>query len=546
MSDKNNTEDARDAGQARIAKVIARAGLASRRDAEAWIAEGRVSVNGAVITSPALNVGPRDKIAVDGVALPSRERTRLWLYHKPRGLVTTAKDPEGRTTVFDVLPPELPRVVSVGRLDLNTEGLLLLTNDGGLARVLAHPSTAWLRRYRVRVFGEVDLTKLESLKQGIEIDGFSYGPIEAELNRTQGDNAWLTLGLREGKNREVRRVLEHLGLSVNRLIRVSFGPFQLGDLGEGAAEEIRTRYLKDQLGSLADEAGCDFDAPVIDRTPEPVKRVLRARAETADGPRRKAGLTEDRKGRKVLVERVEADKSKKKDIKPRRPRNDRPEASDRHEERGRPGAPRPRFGENRGGGPGRGAESFGSRDRDPRTPRRDGDAPRPFRAREDRSGRDARTPRGDDAGGRPFRKPGDRSDRGDRPERAERPQEPRPYGNRARVFRARPDRPEGEERRGPPRDRDSRPPRRDGESRPPRRDGDSRPPRRDEGKPRSFGDKPRSGGRPGGFAGKSGGRPSGGAGRGGPGSKPGGPGGRGGKPGGGRPSGNRPGGGPRR
>ncbi len=535
MSDKNNTEDARDAGQARIAKVIARAGLASRRDAEAWIAEGRVTVNGEVITSPALNVGPRDKIVVDGVALPSRERTRLWLYHKPRGLVTTAKDPEGRTTVFDVLPPELPRVVSVGRLDLNTEGLLLLTNDGGLARVLAHPSTAWLRRYRVRAFGDVDLMKLEALKQGIEIDGFSYGPIEAELDRKQGDNAWLTLGLREGKNREVRRVLEHLGLSVNRLIRLSFGPFQLGDLGEGAVEEIRTRYLRDQLGSLADEAGCDFEAPLVDRTPAPVKRVLRARAETAEPSRRTTGLTEDRKGRKVLVERVEADKTRKKETKPRRTRDDRP-AGGRSDApgRGRPGAARPRFADHRGADAGRGSESSGPRGKAARPPRPDGDAPRPFRARDDRPERDARPPRREDAGGRPFRKPGDRPDRGGRPGRVERPQEPRPHGNRAHTFRARPDRSEGEERRGPPRDRDPRPPRRDGEG---------RPPRRDEGKPRAFGDKPRTSGKgfagkPGG-SGKPGGRPSGGPGRGRPGGKP------AGGPGRGRPGG-KPGGGPRR
>src|SRR5690606_11697070 len=197
MSNKTSTDNTRDPEQARIAKVMARAGVASRRDAEAWIAAGRVSVNGKVIASPALNVGPRDVIAVDGKPLPGRERTRLWLYHKPRGLVTTARDPEGRTTVFEVLPPELPRVVSVGRLDLNTEGLLLLTNDGGLARVLAHPSTAWLRRYRVRAFGQVELEKLDALKQGIEIDGFSYGPIEAAVDRQQGDNVWLTLGLRE-------------------------------------------------------------------------------------------------------------------------------------------------------------------------------------------------------------------------------------------------------------------------------------------------------------------------------------------------------------
>jgi 23S rRNA pseudouridine2605 synthase len=248
----------------RIAKVIARAGVASRRDAEAMIAEGRVMLNGAPVTSPALNVGPEDQITVDGEPLPLRERTRLWLFHKPRGLVTTFKDPEGRPTVFEALPEDLPRVVAVGRLDINTEGLLLLTNDGGLARVIAHPSTGWLRRYRVRAHGEsVAQADLDKLRGGITIDGIEYGPVEASLDRVQGDNVWITLGLREGKNREVKRILEHLGLQVNRLIRLSFGPFQLGELESGLVEEVKTRVLKDQLGAtLAAEAGVDFDSPV--------------------------------------------------------------------------------------------------------------------------------------------------------------------------------------------------------------------------------------------------------------------------------------------
>ena len=248
----------------RIAKVIARAGVASRRDAEAMIAEGRVTLNGAPVTSPALNVGLDDRITVDGEPLPLRERTRLWLFHKPRGLVTTFKDPEGRPTVFEALPEDLPRVVAVGRLDINTEGLLLLTNDGGLARVIAHPSTGWLRRYRVRAHGEsVAQADLDKLRGGITIDGIEYGPVEASLDRVQGDNVWITLGLREGKNREVKRILEHLGLQVNRLIRLSFGPFQLGDLESGLVEEVKTRVLKDQLGAtLAAEAGVDFDSPV--------------------------------------------------------------------------------------------------------------------------------------------------------------------------------------------------------------------------------------------------------------------------------------------
>ncbi|WP_319936611.1 pseudouridine synthase, partial [Lichenihabitans sp. Uapishka_5] len=231
----------------RIAKVMARAGLCSRRDAEAWIAEGRVAVNGKVLSSPALNVGPDDAITVDGRPVSGRERTRLFMYHKPRGLVTTARDPEGRPTVFDALPDHLPRVVSIGRLDINTEGLLLLTNDGGLARALELPATGWLRRYRVRANGFLRQEQLDALKDGITIDGVDYAGIEAALDRTQGANQWLTMGLREGKNREIKRVLEHLGVVVNRLIRLSFGPFQLGELAEGAVEEVRTRVLKDQL-----------------------------------------------------------------------------------------------------------------------------------------------------------------------------------------------------------------------------------------------------------------------------------------------------------
>jgi 23S rRNA pseudouridine2605 synthase len=228
--------------------LLARVGLCSRRDAERWIAEGRVSVDGRVLTTPAVTVTAANDVRVDGAPLPVLERPRLWRYHKPAGLVTTHRDERGRPTVFDALPAELPRVISVGRLDLNSEGLLLLTNDGGLARRLELPATGWLRRYKVRVHGEVDPDRLAALEQGITIDGVAYGSIRASLERRQGSNAWIALALREGKNREVRRVLEHLGLPVTRLIRLSFGPFQLGNLARGEVAEVPRKVLAEQLG----------------------------------------------------------------------------------------------------------------------------------------------------------------------------------------------------------------------------------------------------------------------------------------------------------
>jgi len=233
----------------RIAKYLARAGIASRRDAEKLVEAGRVKVNGKTLTSPAFNVNAHDKVEFDGKPV-AKEHPRLWRYHKPTGLLTTHKDPEGRATVFENLPKDLPRVMSVGRLDMNSEGLLLLTNDGDLARALELPKTGFLRRYRARAYGKVDQAALDKLKDGILVDGVPTGSIEATLERQQRDNAWITVAIREGKNREVRRALETVGLKVNRLIRLSYGPYQLASLERGAVEEVKTRVLRDQLGHL--------------------------------------------------------------------------------------------------------------------------------------------------------------------------------------------------------------------------------------------------------------------------------------------------------
>ncbi|HET7852478.1 MAG TPA: pseudouridine synthase [Methyloceanibacter sp.] len=246
----------------RIAKAMAHAGLCSRRDAERWVEQGRVAVNGTVLVTPAYVVKQGDRVTVDGSPLPEAEAPRLWRYHKPKGLVTSHKDPQGRKTVFEALPADLPRVVSVGRLDLNTEGLLLLTTDGELARHLELPSTGWLRRYRVRAHGKVTQSDLDRLAKGMTVEGVHYGPVDARIDREQGGNIWLNLGLREGKNREVKRLLEALGLTVNRLIRVSFGPFALGELAPGEVEEVKQRVLKDQLGATLSRAlGLDRRKP---------------------------------------------------------------------------------------------------------------------------------------------------------------------------------------------------------------------------------------------------------------------------------------------
>ncbi len=250
MSDAQDDEETAGRGE-RIAKWAARAGVASRRDIERMIAEGRVKLNGQTVEHPASFVGDGDIVQVDGKVVDAPARTRLFRYHKPPGLVTTHKDPEGRPTVFEKLPPGLPRLISVGRLDLNSEGLLLLTNDGELARLLEKPETGWARRYRVRVNGYVDEKALAALANGVTVEGERYGPIEAGLDSRKGDNSWLSVSLREGRNREIRRVMAHLGLQTSRLIRVAYGPFQLGVLPKGAAEEVTGKILREQLPKAA-------------------------------------------------------------------------------------------------------------------------------------------------------------------------------------------------------------------------------------------------------------------------------------------------------
>ncbi len=329
MADSDKRDDE---GGERIAKAMARAGLASRREAEDWIAAGRVAVNGAVITSPALNVGPGDRISIDGEPLPARERTRVFLYHKPRGLLTSHADPRGRQTIFQNLPKGLPRLISVGRLDFNTEGLLLLTNDGELARVLELPATGWLRRYRVRAHGSIMQPKLDALRSGVIIDGIRYGTIEAAIDRVQGSNTWLTFAIREGKNREVRNVLGHLGLTVTRLIRVSFGPFQLGEVAEGAVEEVPTRVLREQLGErVVAQSRADFSAPIIARPqPDEDDAPRKDRRQRPAGPR--TGRDEARPSR-------QSDRPGRQNERPSRPgdrpdrRGDRPSRQDERQGR---------------------------------------------------------------------------------------------------------------------------------------------------------------------------------------------------------------------
>ncbi len=563
----------------RISKLLARAGVASRRDIERMIMEGRVSVNGKVLETPVLNATLADKIEVDGHPIRGIERTRLWLYHKPAGLVTTNSDPEGRPTVFENLPEELPRVMSIGRLDINTEGLLLLTNDGGLARVLELPTTGWLRRYRVRAYGEVDQPALDALKEGIAVDGVLYGAIDATLDRKQGHNVWITMGLREGKNREIKNVLGALGLEVNRLIRISYGPFQLGDLPEGKVLEVRGRMLRDQLGPrLIEESKANFDAPIYthgveteeEETAAPAKKPGREpkaewgrderpaekkrapkdwsdkgdRREKAlgrldtrrddgksgdkfgDKPKRPAGNTKGRTanvwmapGARPLGEKAAAAAARRKPD----PRGAKP--ADRFDDR-----------------PTSTVQITRARDEEGDWIRADGPDQKPGGRGGDRGGK----PGG--FGARPARRDGDDraprregADRGPRREGTDRGPK-RDFGDRAERAPRR----EGEDR-GPRREGADRGPRRDFADRGPKRDFGDRPPRDDrprddrprDDRPRGerpFGDKPR-GGKPFGDkpAGKSfGGKPSG---------KPAGKS-FGGKPGGGKSFGGKPGGRP--
>jgi 23S rRNA pseudouridine2605 synthase len=494
----------------RIAKVMARAGVASRRDAEKMILAGRVAVNGAVVTSPALDVMPADRVTLDGKPIDAPQPARLWLYYKPVGLVTSAKDEKGRQTVFDTMPEGMPRVMSVGRLDLNSEGLLLLTNDGELKRRLELPSTGWLRKYRVRVNGRPNEATFDPLRRGITIEGEDFQPMEVTLDKQQGANAWLTVGIREGRNREVRRAMAEVGLTVNRLIRVSYGPFRLNTMKPGDVVEVKQRVLRDQLGQSGDaEAGPARKGAPAARAPK--------RADAGKGKPRERGAAAGR-GRAAKPRPLGEDRSE--DRSDRRPPRSGTGRS------GTPGTPRPR--------PLIGEET-GDRPFKPRVPREEGDArpprkssgDRPFKPRVPREEGDARPPR-KSSGDRPFkprvpREEGDarppRKSSGDRPFK---PRAAREEGDTRPPRKSSGDRPF--KPRAPREEGDARPPRKSSGDRPfkpraPREEGDTRPPRKSSGD-RPF--KPRAAPAGSGPAGKRGDLPSGGRPEGPRGPKPGG------------------------
>ncbi|CCM74582.1 pseudouridine synthase [Rhizobium mesoamericanum] len=493
-----------DAKAERISKVMARAGVASRRDIERMIMDGRVKLNGKLLETPVVNVTLTDRIEVDGIPIRGIERTRLWLYHKPAGLVTTNVDPEGRPTVFDNLPDDLPRVMSIGRLDINTEGLLLLTNDGGLARALELPTTGWLRRYRVRAHGEIDQEALDKLKDGIAVDGVLYGSIEATLDRTQGSNVWLTMGLREGKNREIKNVLGALGLDVNRLIRISYGPFQLGDLPERDVVEVRGRTLRDQLGPrLIEDAKANFDAPIYNSP------AVAAEEEPEAKPERRERLRKPEDKRERALSRLDTKREDRHDDRRDGGRND----DDRPK--------RPALGSRRNANvwmaPGArplGEKAAAKAEKNAKTARRRGETPNTAKPEHSHYGDDR--PRvqinraSDDEGewirsSEIVRKSKDEGDDGfgrkrsfgDRPARGDRSFRDRP----ARGDRPHGDHPSRGERPFSDRPRSDRKPREEGDERP-RSFGDrpargdrpfgDRPPRGD----RPFGDKPRADRRP--------------------------------------------------